>query len=651
MSSLRYRPEIDGLRTIAVLPVIFFHLGFSAIAGGFYGVDVFFVISGYLITSLLLKDIQKGSFSFKEFWIRRVKRIMPALLFLVLVVLLVFPLLIFKGDLVYLVKDALSAIFSYANFHAYFSLGDYWGNKAESSSFLHAWSLSLEEQFYIVFPLFLFLLHKYNFSTRKGIAAVILFSLVLYTFGYYFNPDLTFYMLPSRAWELAFGGILATVSIDSEKIRPAISNLLAIAGLLFILSSYFLTTAGGISIVSFFPVLGTVLIILFAKSDHGLGRILSTTPMVYIGKLSYSLYLWHWPIIVLLKSHLKFQIAEETAIISALALTILFSLISYYFIETKTRTSAKGIQFVLVLLIANVSIAAFLNYGVVKEYKSDFDQVVFYGLQYDITPKIAPVSDENKTKRLGVFAPERDNKFKEAYKKGGIIFGDSSSTPKIIVLGDSHGAMWGKTLHDIANELGVSISFYTAVGNPPFFKIGESQQKGNKGFSAEQRSAYANNFLQSLKLWKPDFLVISCRWDSMDDEKWSDFYALLNYTKTIGIKVVILNQPPVIDIIGDRNSAQYLSYLKFKPKSLGPGYLPLLDSEAVLKANATIFRINEKYKNVVVVDIYRTYRKSDSALVSNGRKILYYDDDHLSYDGTQLLKDEILKVLKMQKLQ
>ncbi len=644
MSSLRYRPEIDGLRTIAVLPVIFFHLGFSAIKGGFYGVDVFFVISGYLITSLLLKDIQRGSFSLKEFWIRRVKRIMPALLFLVLVVLLVFPLLIFKGDLVYLVKDAVSAIFSYANFHAYFSLGDYWGNKAESSTFLHAWSLSLEEQFYVFFPLFLFFLHKFNLSARKGIAAVILFSLVLYIFGYYKNPDLTFYMLPSRAWELAFGGVLATISYDSAKIRPVIAKSLAWLGLVLISLSYFLTTSGGISLISFLPVIGTVLIIIFADANQGLGKMLSARPMVFVGKLSYSLYLWHWPIIVLFKSHLKYQISEETAIVASLLLTALFALISYYFIETKTRTAARGLQVVLGLLLANVSVAVALKYAVNTEYKSDFDQVVFYGLQYDITPKIAPLSDENKSKRLGVFAPQRDKKYRNAYKSGGLNFEGTNAKPDIVVLGDSHSAMWGKTLHEIATYKGLGISFFTAVGNPPFFKINESKQQSSRGFTREERTAYADSFLQTLKQSLPKFLIISCRWDSMDAEKWADLDDLLAHTQELGVKVIIINQPPVVDVIGDRNTAQYLAYLEFKPQR-DSCFLPLLESEKTLRSNKVLLERVTKFKNVKVIDVYSDFEKNGSVLVSKAKKILYYDDDHLSYDGTQLVEKKIKKYL------
>ena len=644
MSSLRYRPEIDGLRTIAVLPVIFFHLGFSAIKGGFYGVDVFFVISGFLITSLLLKDIQKGSFSLKEFWIRRVKRIMPALLFLVFIVLLVFPFLIFKGDIPFLISDAFSAIFSYANFHAYSSLGDYWGSKAESSTFLHAWSLSLEEQFYIFFPLFLYGLHRYQVSAFKGITAIIILSLILYYLGFQYNPDLTFYMLPSRAWELACGGLLATLPFATLKERLINYHGLAWIGLVFILLSYFLTSNGGISFVSLFPVLGTVLIILFSSSNIGLGKFLSSKPMVFIGKLSYSLYLWHWPIIVLLKEHLKFQISEFAAEILALFFTALFSLISYYLIETKTRTSSRGLQFVSFILIANLSLLTYYKYGLDTSYKSTFDQVVFYGLQYDITPTISEPSLENKSKRKGVIAPERSEKYKDAFKNGGLNFDVANNPPQILVLGDSHGAMWGKTLNQIAHEVDASIRFYTAVGSPPFFKLGVKKQKATKNFSQEERTAYANSVIQSINKWKPKYLVISCRWDSMDKGKWEDFEMLLSYVQRVGITVLIINQPPVVDVIGDRNTAQYLAFMGITPNAKS-NFLPMLEADKVMYSNKVLADRVVKYKNVKVVDIYSDFCKQDSVLIKKSKKILYYDDDHLSYDGTELVHEKLKEYL------
>jgi peptidoglycan/LPS O-acetylase OafA/YrhL len=155
---IKYRREIDGLRTVAVIPVIIFHLGYRFLKGGYMGVDVFFVISGYLITKILTDDIVNGNFSMFRFWIRRVKRLLPLLLTVILVTLIIAPLLVFKPVLKDASKDIFPAIFSYFNFHALFDFDNYLGVKSGQSFFLHTWSLSVEEQFYLLYPIFLFLL-------------------------------------------------------------------------------------------------------------------------------------------------------------------------------------------------------------------------------------------------------------------------------------------------------------------------------------------------------------------------------------------------------------------------------------------------------------------------------------------------------------
>ena len=158
---MKYRSEIDGLRTVAVVTVILFHMGYSFVKGGFYGVDVFFVISGYLITKILTDDIENGSFSMYRFWLRRVKRLLPLLLTIIFVTLIFTPLFVFKPDIKDISKDVFPALFSYFNFHALYDFGNYWGGTAGNSFFLHTWSLSVEEQFYLLYPFFLFFAHKY----------------------------------------------------------------------------------------------------------------------------------------------------------------------------------------------------------------------------------------------------------------------------------------------------------------------------------------------------------------------------------------------------------------------------------------------------------------------------------------------------------
>ena len=152
---VKYRPEIDGLRTIAIIPVIIFHLGYGFLKGGYMGVDIFFVISGYLMTKIIISDIENGVFSIYRFWLRRIKRILPLLLTVIVITLVFAHLFIFKPVVKDIGRDAMPAVFSYFNFHALYNFGNYWGSKADQSFFLHTWSLSLEEQFYVIYPIFL----------------------------------------------------------------------------------------------------------------------------------------------------------------------------------------------------------------------------------------------------------------------------------------------------------------------------------------------------------------------------------------------------------------------------------------------------------------------------------------------------------------
>ncbi|NOT93101.1 acyltransferase family protein [Ferruginibacter sp.] len=338
---MKYRPEIDGLRTIAILPVILFHLGYNWINGGYFGVDVFFVISGYLITTLLVAKISGGNFKMFEFWIRRVKRLLPALLSVALFFLIICPFIIFKPNIRAISTDISPAIFSYFNIYALFHFGDYWGAAAEKSYFLHTWSLSVEEQFYLIYPFFLFLIYKYLRSYFIPLVIITLLSFTLYVYFLNTNKDYAFYLLPSRIWELSIGGIVSLYSYRVSIKNTRLKNGIIFIGLILILGSYFIPTlinnANGFG--AFLSVVGTAIILGLCSQKDFLGKTLYTKPLVYIGKISYSLYLWHWPIIALFGS-LSFQLYKYNrhyVNLLIFIITILVSVFSYHFIESKTK--------------------------------------------------------------------------------------------------------------------------------------------------------------------------------------------------------------------------------------------------------------------------------------------------------------------------
>jgi peptidoglycan/LPS O-acetylase OafA/YrhL len=283
---MRYLPEVDGLRAFAVIPVILFHMEVGAIPGGFAGVDVFFVISGFLITSIILKELQEGKFSFKQFWARRIRRILPAMLLVVASILVVSYFFGFRGDCSAIAKSAMAAILSYANIFYMRGQSDYWGPEAHQSPLLHTWSLSVEEQFYLFFPLAVSLIYRF-FPRRLQTLFLggIILSLLLFLYGVTVKPIWTFYLLPARAWELGTGCYVATIfpRLQLSEPRSRWSSILGVVGLVLVVASYFLVTELGSGLI--LAVSGASLVIAFARSGPSYW-ILSRPLVVFIGKIS-----------------------------------------------------------------------------------------------------------------------------------------------------------------------------------------------------------------------------------------------------------------------------------------------------------------------------------------------------------------------------
>ena len=291
-----YRPEIDGLRAFAVLPVILFHAGFSAFGGGFVGVDVFFVISGYLITSILLRELEEGGFSLLQFYERRARRILPALFFVTAVTVPMAWVLMTPP----LFQDFAQSVFAVAlfasNFFFVWDKAGYFATDVELVPLLHTWSLAVEEQFYIVFPLLLAAIWGLG-RRRIGLIFIVLAlaSLALAEWGWRNAPVMNFYLAPFRAWEL-LAGALCALYLSQNPIRT--SNIGGLIGLALLLGGVFLYDhhTPFPSVYALMPVVGTVLIILCAGPQSWAGRILALKPIIWIGLLSYSAYLWHQPL-------------------------------------------------------------------------------------------------------------------------------------------------------------------------------------------------------------------------------------------------------------------------------------------------------------------------------------------------------------------
>jgi peptidoglycan/LPS O-acetylase OafA/YrhL len=360
---IKYRREIDGLRALAVLPVILFHAGFSAFSGGYAGVDVFFVISGYLITAIILAQSSEGGFSIARFYERRARRILPAL-FLVMLVSLPFAwYCLLPHQLRYFSQSLVATTLFLSNVFFYLK-SNYFSEAAEITPLLHTWSLAVEEQFYLVFPLFLVAMGRLHERWLvRSLWALALASLALAQLGTSHAPAAAFFLLPTRGWELLIGALASVYAMraaasDPRALRlpPAAMQGLSLCGLLLIGFAVFAydahTPFPGLPALA--PTVGAVLILLFADSRTWAGRLLGTRAMVGVGLISYSAYLWHQPLFAFARAISEQDLsAWQSAALCVLVLPL--SALSWYFVERPVRSSRRG---GLVLLVAAALLAA-----------------------------------------------------------------------------------------------------------------------------------------------------------------------------------------------------------------------------------------------------------------------------------------------------
>jgi len=295
---MKYRPEIDGLRAVAVLPVIFYHAGFTTFSGGFVGVDIFFVISGYLITGIIHREIMEGRFSVVRFYERRIRRIIPALLFVCLCCIPFSWMWMDARELKDFAQSLIAVNLFSSNFLFWIET-DYFGPASELKPLLHTWSLAVEEQFYVFFPLILLLLRRLPRAALAGaLAAMALTSFAFCLWLLQIDPSANFYLLPSRAWELGAGGLLAVLPFGRDKLWGWVRSGLASLGLALILFAVleFNDATPFPNGWALLPVTGSVLVIAFASRQTFVGRLLSLAPLRSIGLISYSAYLWHQPL-------------------------------------------------------------------------------------------------------------------------------------------------------------------------------------------------------------------------------------------------------------------------------------------------------------------------------------------------------------------
>jgi peptidoglycan/LPS O-acetylase OafA/YrhL len=634
-----YRPEIDGLRAIAVSAVILYHaqitiLGQRPFKGGFIGVDIFFVISGYLITSIILKElITTGSFSFKYFYERRVRRILPALLF---VMLLSFPfawMYLLPNDLIDFSKSILYSLGFSSNFYFHYSGQIYGAVSGLLKPFLHTWSLSVEEQFYILFPIILLFTFKY---IRKYLIQILIFgfitSLGLAEWTSRNYPSASFYFLHTRMWELLAGSILAYFEIKQgyrsknkilNSIFPSIGLFLIIITIVF-----FKLHFPHPSLYSLPAIVGACLIIWFSNKNELITKILSTKVFVGVGLISYSLYLWHYPIFALTRYTF---ILGNNFILEILSIFVIFflSIISYYLIEQPFRNKNFKFKTIIYLITILIFFLLFINLNVIqkKGYKKRFVIESNYEL-------------DNEFLRIEHF------KFKKNYN-----YDNYDNRKNALIVGNSHG----EDLLEILSKTNLKDKIYFNLASK---RIREDYYNFHiynfYEFLIREKSLidnYKSNFDNHLRKQydNSDLIILSSRYIG-EDLKILD--KLIKILKNDNKKIIVFNNALHQTMTGRFNRLDYFVYKnkrfpnKIELKNIEKNmYLDLSNTkeineeiEFITKKNDVFFIKREKI-------FCNFYEKRCPSITEEGYK-LYWDYSHITDKGAEFFariieKDEL----------
>jgi len=530
---IRYRPEIDGLRTIAVLSVIFYHAEFSFgtsnfLPGGFLGVDIFFVISGYLITSLILAEIQSSNkFSLSQFYERRARRLLPALLIVMLVAIPYSYKYLLPTQLLDYSKSIVASLLFLANIYWDFSLQEYGAESGALKPFLHTWSLAVEEQYYIFFPLLLaWLVRKQPQNSFLILSVLALVSLIL---AQTLSPTFTsfsFYQLPTRLWELLSGGLLAYLILRNKLNTNRITNWLPLLGLLMLVYSFFEITLEQThpGFITLIPVIGTLLIIAYANRGELTTQLLSTKLFVGIGKISYSLYLWHYPVFAFTRIRGgSFDTPKDK--FELIALVFVLSIATYYLLEqpfrNKVRTSFKSFLIFVITAITIIlgSCAVIIYQDASKERFQDL--VDLYGeSEYDNA-----VLREDSVRYVNDPIP-------------GSWFDEKTDKIKIAIIGNSHGK-------DLYNTMVQNLDLFN---NHEFVYLGMGVGANKKRF---------DKFTTDNPLFQmSDVVILSNRYMPPNSKGYPGDIAVLetfiDNIHALGKQVIVLsNTPEFNDIEGE----------------------------------------------------------------------------------------------------
>lgn len=453
-----YRPDIDGLRAVAVLAVVLFHAGMPGLGGGFVGVDIFFVISGYLITGNVAREIEAGRFTIAGFYVRRARRIVPALAVMLAATAIAAAVWLTPADMARFGISLVAAALSVSNIH-FWSEAGYFDVAAGQKPLLHTWSLSVEEQFYLLLPLGLVLLARRRIGFAPVLASVAVASLAISILSVRFAPTAGFFLLPSRIWELLFGSLLSLGALPVAKSR-APREAMAVAGLAAILVALlaFDPSTPFPGAAALLPCLGAGFLIAAGESG-GLtlvGRLLSLRPMVVVGLISYSLYLWHWPLIVL--ASYRFGPSTALSIAAVVAASLVLAALSWRFVEQPFRRGfAASAPAVLVASAASIGGLAALGTAIIMATGSPAMIERLYGSQIAAVNRMV-LADHPRGACEDLLLTDM--------RERGCLVGAAGVEPSVAVFGDSFAEAIVPSLGEVLARRGRSVAPYVYFSCP-----------------------------------------------------------------------------------------------------------------------------------------------------------------------------------------
>ncbi|MBA2743613.1 MAG: acyltransferase, partial [Chthoniobacterales bacterium] len=530
----RYRPEIDGLRALAVIPVVLFHMGLGC-PGGYVGVDVFFVISGYLITRLIYGEVHNGTFNFISFWERRIRRVVPAMVVVLLFTFVAGWMLLLPDHFRMFARSAMAQVGLVANVF-FQKQSRYFAPASETMPLLHTWSLSVEEQFYIAFPLILFFAAKRSTLTvRSTITLLLCVSLLVSIYSTYTNAAKAFFLLQSRAWELGIGSILAV--LPAWKLaRKWIMELLSWAGVAFIVAAivFYDSHTRFPGIAALLPCLGVFLFI-WANSYEmtSAGRSLAVKPVVFVGLISYSLYLWHWPLIVFAKyaSGSQWNWNEVSVVQKLLFLVVIVgtSTASWRWVETPFRRRTTFLDRKKVFIFAFAACGSILAMAAVVRAMDGFpsrfppEALRFAAMKKDRPPVTnIKASDAVKGKFAEIGTPAADAQI------------------ALLIWGDSHAMAITPALSGLLKEHNLRGVQATHASTAPV--CGFNPGRGLR----EDAIVFGNAVVAFVEKSHVSNVVMAARWDGypLDDQFKTSVSQTVTRLREAGAQVWIMKQVP-----------------------------------------------------------------------------------------------------------